>query len=67
MNEISDFEFKATKTISMEDAVRFVDDAIMRGEKLSEQLEEANKIIKHYAERNGYLKATDYLNKWEVK
>lgn len=31
------------------------------------QLEEANTIIKHYAERNGYVKATAYLNKWNVQ
>ena len=34
---------------------------------LEQQLQEANEVIKHYAEKNGYHKAMDYLNKWDVK
>lgn len=35
--------------------------------RLQEQLSEADKIIKYYAEKHGKLKACDYLNKWGVK
>jgi hypothetical protein len=34
---------------------------------LEQQLQEANVVIQHYAEKNGYHKAMDYLNKWGVK
>lgn len=35
--------------------------------KKEKQLQEANVVIQHYAEKNGYHKAMDYLNKWSVK
>ena len=35
--------------------------------KVRKQLQEANEVIQHYAEKNGYHKAMDYLNKWGVK
>lgn len=31
------------------------------------QLQEANEVIQHYAEKNGYHKAMDYLNRFGVK
>ncbi|MBO7733085.1 MAG: hypothetical protein J6S67_11045 [Methanobrevibacter sp.] len=34
---------------------------------LKAQLNEANEVITHYAEKNGYMKAIKYLNKWGVK
>ena len=36
-------------------------------ERLQEQLHEANMVIIHYAEKNGYMKAIKYLNKFGVR
>ena len=36
-------------------------------ERLQEQLHEANEVIIHYAEKNGYMKAIKYLNKFGVR
>ena len=42
---------------------------ILRKDKriLEQQLQEANEFIRHYAQKNGYHKAMDYLNKWDLK
>lgn len=43
------------------------DELVQKMHILEQQLQEANEVIKHYAEKNGYHKAIDYLNKWGVK
>lgn len=43
------------------------DELVQKMHILEQQLHEANEVIKHYAEKNGYHKTMDYLNKWGVK
>jgi peptidoglycan hydrolase CwlO-like protein len=43
------------------------DKSVQKMHILEQQLQEANEVIKHYAEKNGYHKAMDYLNKWCAK
>ena len=43
------------------------DELVQKMHILEQQLQEANEVIQHYAEKNGYHKAMDYLNKWGVK
>ena len=58
---------KRWQQVTQEELKKYVPDPDGEIERLQEQLKEANRVIKYYAEKHGKLKACDYLNNWGVK